>query len=416
MVRKQERRDAIAEEVQEYRRKLPYTRYLEAELGLRNHWYPALFSHEVKEGETNATTIGGERLFFKRVGGQVYCIEDRCAHRGVKFSAKPEVYSRNTITCWFHGFCYDVRDGKLVSVLSEPDSSVVGKIYIKTYHVIEENNMAFVFIGDMDPLPPLKEDTPPVFWLPNIYVRPLTRYFVKSNWRLGTENGFDLGHAYIHRNWAFAKEFGKSMTLGSSIRSKDEIVLVEEPGGPKGMYLMSTVTSWVGEVEGVKVRSIYVDPEIPPESDRKPNVEFGSFLPCGLQVPAFPRRDIRHLEWYVPIDEYTHYYFVAQAVVCESEEERRTFDREAEERVARVAFTEDPTAYPFGGDGPNPGGFTNADIFLREEQEHAYAREDWWHRERLYKADYAVIQWRMMVHKHARGIQKWGDFGSSGSD
>jgi hypothetical protein len=30
----------------------------------------------------------------------------------------------------------------------------------------------------------------------------------------------------------------------------------------------------------------------------------------------------------------------------------------------------------------------------------------------LYKADYSVIQWRMLVHKHARGIQKEGHFTS----
>src|SRR5919201_772013 len=69
-------------EVERVQRDKPWQRYLEAELGLRNYWYPVLFSHELNEGDMRPETILGERLFLKRIDGKVYCIEDRCLHRG----------------------------------------------------------------------------------------------------------------------------------------------------------------------------------------------------------------------------------------------------------------------------------------------------------------------------------------------
>ena len=87
----------------------PYPDYLKAELGLRNHWYAALFGHELEEGKCKGEMIMGERILFKRVDGEVYAIADRCPHRGAAFSARPECYTKNTVTCWFHGFTIDVR-------------------------------------------------------------------------------------------------------------------------------------------------------------------------------------------------------------------------------------------------------------------------------------------------------------------
>ncbi len=86
------------EAVNEAQRTLPYETYMKVPLGLRNHWYPAFFGQELKDGETRGEMLLGERIFFKRAGGKVYAVEDRCPHRGVSISARPECYSENTIT------------------------------------------------------------------------------------------------------------------------------------------------------------------------------------------------------------------------------------------------------------------------------------------------------------------------------
>ena len=57
-----------------------------------------------------------------------------------------------------------------------------------------------------------------------------------------------------------------------------------------------------------------------------------------------------------------------------------------------------------------PERFTNFDAFARRWSHHAYAKEDWWHRERLFKPDYIIMQWRMVVARHARGIQTYGNW------
>src|SRR5436305_9449209 len=168
----------------------PWEPYLEASLGFRNHWYPALFGAELAEGQARGVELLGEPILLKRVGGTVFAIEDRCAHRGVPFSARPECYTPNTITCWYHGFTYDVRDGQLVAVVTDPESSLIGKLGLKTYRVEERKGLIFVFVGDLDLPPPLQLDLQPGLLDDDLAVVPDgERLLVKSNWRLAAENG-----------------------------------------------------------------------------------------------------------------------------------------------------------------------------------------------------------------------------------
>ena len=88
----------------------PWRAYFEADLGFRNHWYPAFFSRQLADGECRGQVMLGERILFKRIDGRVYAIEDRCLHRGVPLSVRPECYTKNTISCWYHGFTFDVQN------------------------------------------------------------------------------------------------------------------------------------------------------------------------------------------------------------------------------------------------------------------------------------------------------------------
>lgn len=380
-----------------------WQRYLDAELGLRNYWYPAFFTPELREGETRSEMICGERIYFKRANGKVYAIEDRCPHRGVNFSARPECYTKNTVTCWLHGFTFDVRDGRLVSVLSENDSPLVGKLDIKTYPTYERNQVVFVYIGDGEPVPP-EEDMLPTFKRSNLVAKPLVRVKIRCNWRMACENGFDPGHLYGHRVWAFARRYNAAIPLGTSSVTKDDIRWLEEPGQPRGILVQNRYANWVGTIEDedevVHVHSPLVDPKGPPPTFAYPET-FGCFLPCGLDVAGFPRPDLYHWEWYVPVDEHHHMYTIVQGADGETAEQREHFYREYEEYLATDIWTPPEV---------QPEGFNNFDALGRAAIHQAYAQEDWWHRERMYKPDYAIIQWRMMVSKYARGIQKRGNW------
>ena len=59
------------------------------------------------------------------------------------------------------------------------------------------------------------------------------------------------------------------------------------------------------------------------------------------------------------------------------------------------------------GDGTG-WGFNNFDHWGREQMHHVYHYEDFWHRERLFRPDYIVTRWRMLVAQRMRGMQTWG--------
>ena len=59
-----------------------------AKYGFRNHWYPALFSTRSPRAKCGRTALG-EKIVLHRIDGRVFGIRDRCLHRGVQFSRKP---------------------------------------------------------------------------------------------------------------------------------------------------------------------------------------------------------------------------------------------------------------------------------------------------------------------------------------
>ena len=76
-----------------------YEPYKEAAWGFINHWYPAVFSSELQEDQVEGVQICGIPIVLRRVDGQVYALKDRCVHRGVRMSAKPMCFNKETISC-----------------------------------------------------------------------------------------------------------------------------------------------------------------------------------------------------------------------------------------------------------------------------------------------------------------------------
>ena len=51
--------------------------YVDAKMGFRNHWYPAMFADEVKEGEPKAIKLLGENILINRIDGVLYAVKDK---------------------------------------------------------------------------------------------------------------------------------------------------------------------------------------------------------------------------------------------------------------------------------------------------------------------------------------------------
>jgi carbazole 1,9a-dioxygenase terminal dioxygenase component len=358
--------------------------YLEAKLGFRNHWYPALFSHDLDGDEPKPVKVLGEGLILRRVDGQVLALEDRCAHRRVPFSAKIECYTKDTITCWYHGFTYNLHDGKLVGVLTEPGCALVGKMAIKTYPVQETQGMVFVFIGDGDP-PSLAEDVPPGFLDEDLATGGIRRT-VKSNWRLGAENGFDTTHIYIHRNSKFMNTTDALLPLGLVPTNKQSMDIVKGPG-PKGVIdklASNYVPVFASTIDGITVAA-----KMKPKGTA---VAYGVsiWLPCVLRVEGFPSPEITQFEWYVPIDEKTHMYWQILGKTISQAEDAAPFRSEVESYWEDVALR----------------GFNDDDVWAREALEDAYTEGEGWIKERLFKPDMCVVEWRKLASQYHRGIQK----------
>ena len=364
--------------------------YYDAILGYRNYWYPAVFEDELGAKPIPVTLLG-ERVLLHKIDGRVCAIEDRCPHRLVPLSAKIECYSKNTITCWYHGWTFDWRDGTIVSLLTEPDSALVGKAGVKTYPVEVAKGMVFVFIGDEEPSK-LSDDVPPAFLEPDRVMKGIRRV-VNSNWRWGCENGFDSTHIYIHRASKLITTTNASLPLGLVPKSKLSMEVFDK-GDPKGVYdnaEKNYTAIFSADVEGVTVSAHNPTPHDP--SKGPPPVSAGSiWMPGVLQIETAVIPHQNQYEFYVPIDEKSHMYFQVLGKTCHSEEEAEQHRKMVDEVWTDLQLH----------------GFNDDDVWAREAMEDAYTNGGGWTRERLFKPDACIVAWRKLASKHNRGIQGRG--------
>jgi len=362
--------------------------YVAAKYGFRNHWYPARLSQEVQEEKPLPVQICGERILLNRIDGKVYAIRDQCIHKGVRLSRKIECYTKGTISCWYHGFTYRFSDGELCSIVGVPQSKVIGRRRVRTYHVEEAKGVVFVFIGDADYEPqPLAEDVPPDFLDEGLAIR--GRYQeVQSNWRIGCENGFDSTHIFIHKNSGLIENANLKLPLGLVPKGQEAFQVDEEDGKPKGVHDFfgpdTIIPQFEGKVEGeVVLRGAEQNEHLLPHS-------ISVWLPGALRVKPWPAMHLTQFEWYVPIDGKRHYYFQFLGQQCSSTEDEQEFDRQFHERWVEKALI----------------GFNRDDVWAREANEEFYADDTGWLRENLFEADGNIVRWRILADKHNRGIQK----------
>src|SRR5215469_1926143 len=370
-----------------------YQPYLEAEWGFKNSWYPALFSSELKDDEIKGVTIAGHEIALRRARGQVYAIRDRCAHRGVRMSLRPTCLTDDTITCWYHGFTYNLSDGRLRTIVASPDDPLIGKIRLRTYPVAERAGIIFLFVGDEEyqPPPPLDADLPvritddqkAVAHIldEKVYVRGIHR-LGNSNWRLAVENGFDPGHLLIHWDNLIIAATDRNLGLGARPITDDAIRIIDEPNGPKGMMNMYNTRAYkfFGENReiGMKARG------------KKPYYARTSvFLPGVLLVEHWPAPGWAQYEWYVPTDDKHHEYWEVLVGHCANDEERREADYLYKNFFEPLALKD----------------FNDNDLFAREAMQSFYEHGGWG-QENLCAFDDATIVWRKIAARYNRGIQE----------
>jgi carbazole 1,9a-dioxygenase terminal dioxygenase component len=359
--------------------------YVEAKLGFRNHWYPAVFSRELAENAPFEVMLLGERILLNRLDGAVYGIRNRCLHRGVRLSQRLECYKKGTITCWYHAWTYDWKDGTVVDIITNPNSAFIGKHKIQTYPVREAKGLIFVFVGDIDP-PDLSADVPPGFLDEGMAINGKRR-LVKANWRLGVENGFDASHIFIHKRSKLVVGNDIALPLGfAPISAGDNTREVLGEPGPKGLYDLlgeKSIPIFEGAIGGEPVIEGHF-------GAKKVADNISIWLPGVLKVDPWPQEGMNQFEWYIPVDATTHCYLQTLGRVTASEEEAASFRREVDEKWVDLALD----------------GFNDDDVWAREATEEFYGDDRGWIEEHLFETDMAIVEWRKLASRHNRGIQR----------
>ncbi len=305
----------------------PRSAYEEAVLGFREYWYPVSMSGDITE-KPKAFTLLGEPVVFLRREGKAYALKDECAHRGTQLSMLNtrknwEFPGTCTITCPYHGWTFDVRDGRCVAVISEgPDSPVPSSgVRVRTYSVEERRGMIWVWMGSSNPMP-VEEDIPKLLLDPKAVVHGIAR--VKyGNWRFHVEN-VNGGHAQMVHKSTLQSWFGPERGTpglpqppsygedsdGKGIDSRGQAWADFRPYGDLGIWhskplWMRLLLGWVPKPQQVATRR----PVRGTGDVRTQKL----MLPGIVRVPNSPIEGWMYYEWYVPVDELHYTYFQIMA-------------------------------------------------------------------------------------------------------
>ncbi|MBB2180552.1 aromatic ring-hydroxylating oxygenase subunit alpha [Gluconacetobacter tumulicola] len=157
-------------------------------------WYPVAWSHELKAGKTIGTRYAGQPVALVRpTEGEVFALEDRCAHRQVPLS-KGTVKGQ-AVQCCYHGWAYG-RSGRCIDVPYLGKGKLPNGV--RTYPCREQGGLIFIFPGD-----PALADSVPMPTLAHVGDPDFrTRRFgprVACHYTFMHENLMDMNHQFLHR-------------------------------------------------------------------------------------------------------------------------------------------------------------------------------------------------------------------------
>jgi renierapurpurin 18,18'-hydroxylase len=159
-----------------------------------DYWYPVAWSHELSPGKALGRHFAGEPIvLYRGTHGQVFALEDRCAHRQVPLHLG--VVAGDQLKCHYHGWTYDCG-GKCVTVpYAGKERAPNG---VKAYPVSEVDGVILVFPGE----PLLAANRLPThlgsFHRKDYKTRRLYRE-VACHYTFMHENLFDMNHQFMHR-------------------------------------------------------------------------------------------------------------------------------------------------------------------------------------------------------------------------
>ncbi|HEU0196363.1 MAG TPA: aromatic ring-hydroxylating dioxygenase subunit alpha [Nevskiaceae bacterium] len=159
-------------------------------------WYPLARSPALKPGKSLGVNFAGDPIVLVRPEhGEVFALEDRCAHRQVPLHLG--VVKGEHLQCGYHCWAYD-RCGTCVNVpYLGPHQTLPNGV--RSYPAREAYGFVFVFTGDAAKAETVPFPDIPSFASPQYKTRFLNRH-INSHYSFMHENLMDMNHQFLHRS------------------------------------------------------------------------------------------------------------------------------------------------------------------------------------------------------------------------
>jgi phenylpropionate dioxygenase-like ring-hydroxylating dioxygenase large terminal subunit len=157
-----------------------------------DHWYPVAWSRDIKPDKTFATSFAGEPIVLVRPKtGDLFALEDRCAHRQVPLSKG--VVMDCTVRCCYHGWRYDAS-GQCVDVPYLGKGKLPNGV--RSYPCHEVDGVIFIWPGKM---PAAKPPEALGSASDQSYKTRQLGKMVRCHYTFMHENLMDMNHQFLHR-------------------------------------------------------------------------------------------------------------------------------------------------------------------------------------------------------------------------
>lgn len=141
--------------------------------------------------------LGDELVGYRTAAGDVVLVDNRCAHRGCRFSAG--WLEASELVCPYHGWRYDARGVCRHVPALRADESIPAGARIRSYHTQEKYGIVWAWIPEnhSEPIYAI-EDIPELDGMHH-HPRADIRYLFKGHYTRTIENGIDPVHApFLH--------------------------------------------------------------------------------------------------------------------------------------------------------------------------------------------------------------------------
>ena len=160
-----------------------------------DYWYPLARSKDLKKGKMLGVSFAGDPIVLVRTeSGQIYALEDRCAHRQVPLHCG--VVHGEHLQCGYHCWTYD-RTGNCIGVpyLDKNQPRPAG---VRSYPCREAYGLVFVFPGTVSRVEEVEFPNVSLEGDPQYKTRYLDRQ-VSCHYSFMHENLMDMNHQFLHR-------------------------------------------------------------------------------------------------------------------------------------------------------------------------------------------------------------------------